>query len=118
MPNLPLKRCSATCPQLVPLGSRCPTCTQAQRQVHRRFHVGGGFYGRRWAKAARRHLAAHPFCVDCLAKGEYTAATEVDHDVPHRGDRRLFWDDSNWRSRCTSHHSAKTAREVGYGGPR
>jgi len=37
----------------------------------------------------------------------------VDHIVPHRGDRALFWDTSNWQPLCKPHHDAKTAREDG-----
>jgi 5-methylcytosine-specific restriction protein A len=35
-------------------------------------------------------------------------ATVVDHQVPHRGDERLFWDERNWRPRCKAHHDQKT----------
>jgi 5-methylcytosine-specific restriction protein A len=24
----------------------------------------------------------------------------VDHIVPHRGDKKLFWDSSNWQALC------------------
>ncbi|MCR8827199.1 HNH endonuclease [Photobacterium sp. TY 1-4] len=43
-------------------------------------------------------------------------ATDVDHITPHKGDRRLFFDQSNWQSLCKSCHSRKTAREVFHGG--
>ena len=69
----------------------------------------------RWKRAARRHLAAHPLCVDCAELGAVTAAAEVDHVVPHRGDRRRFWDRSNWQSLCRTCHSRKTAGEVWHG---
>ena len=67
-------------------------------------------YDRRWAREARRWLAVHPLCVECLAAGETTAAECVDHIVPHRGDRKLFWDRGNWQSLCTRCHGRKTAR--------
>ena len=62
----------------------------------------------------------------CEAIGRITAASVVDHVVPHRlGDaldsadadriaaaRSLFWDSRNWQSLCTAHHnSAKQAAE-------
>jgi 5-methylcytosine-specific restriction protein A len=65
-------------------------------------------YGRRWGKARLRFLAANPSCIDCGAVLEL----EVDHEVPHKGDADLFWDESNWRTRCKTCHSRKTAREV------
>jgi 5-methylcytosine-specific restriction enzyme A len=36
----------------------------------------------------------------------------VDHITPHKGDRQMFWDRSNWQSLCHRCHSRKTAREV------
>jgi 5-methylcytosine-specific restriction protein A len=39
----------------------------------------------------------------CFDKGIVTAAVQVDHVVPHRGDRRLFWDSrGNWQSLCAA----------------
>jgi 5-methylcytosine-specific restriction protein A len=67
-------------------------------------------YTYRWQRESKRFLAQHPLCVDCEAEGQTGLATEVDHEVPHRGDAALFWDRGNWRPRCKPHHSAKTAR--------
>jgi len=46
-----------------------------------------------------------------MKEGCYTKATDVDHIVPHRGDQRLFWDESNWQALCHRHHSIKTRSE-------
>ncbi len=72
-------------------------------------------YTRRWAHARRAYLMdpAHVLCAHCLALGDLTPATEVDHIQPHRGDRRLFWDRANWQPLCKSCHSLKTARDDG-----
>lgn len=51
-----------------------------------------------------------PPCVDCLPLGRVVEATEIDHEVPHRGDQALFWDESNWTPRCKPCHSRKTRR--------
>jgi 5-methylcytosine-specific restriction enzyme A len=68
-------------------------------------------YDARWRKARLAYLAAHPLCVACAKDGRTTAATVVDHIVPHRGDAALFWDAaSNWAALCASHHAQKTAR--------
>lgn len=40
-------------------------------------------------------------------------ATVVDHAAPHRGDRALFWDTSNWQSLCAHCHNVKSACEDG-----
>ena len=47
---------------------------------------------------------------------EEPAATVVkaavgDHITPHRGDQKLFWDRSNWRSLCKQCHDKKTRAE-------
>ena len=64
-----------------------------------------------WQKASKQYLAAHPLCVKCMAEGRYVRATVVDHIVPHRGDKNLFWDRSNWQSLCKAHHDKKTGLE-------
>ncbi|MGM9590559.1 MAG: HNH endonuclease signature motif containing protein, partial [Faecousia sp.] len=40
--------------------------------------------------------------------GRLTPATVVDHIIPHRGDRKLFWDESNWQPLCKDCHNRKT----------
>lgn len=65
-----------------------------------------------WKRARLVFLAAHPLCRDCQSVGLVVAAREVDHIVPHRGDRKLFRDKANWQGLCKSCHSRKTAREV------
>jgi hypothetical protein len=47
----------------------------------------------------------------CEAEGKLTPATVVDHIVPHRGDRRLFWDKTNWQPLCKRCHDVKTLTE-------
>ncbi len=81
-----------------PLGSRDRGRLSAAKRL----------YGRQWRLASQGFLVEHPLCVDCQAEGRVTAATDVDHQIPHRGDLSLFWDRSNWRPRCHSHHSRKT----------
>ena len=70
-------------------------------------------YNYRWVKYSHNYLSAHPLCVICEAKGKTTAATVVDHIVPHKGSQELFWDVSNHQSLCASCHGRKTAREDG-----
>lgn len=62
-------------------------------------------YDWRWHKASRAYLAEHPLCVMCEARGETSAATVVDHVIPHKGDALLFWDRTNWQGLCVTDHS-------------
>jgi 5-methylcytosine-specific restriction endonuclease McrA len=71
-------------------------------------------YGYAWQRARLRYLAAHPFCVRCVAEGitiPVPLATELDHVIPHRGNQALFWDQSNWQPLCKPHHDDKTREE-------
>ncbi|MEP2782315.1 MAG: HNH endonuclease [Pseudoruegeria sp.] len=65
-----------------------------------------------WRRGRKAYLRANPLCVDCAELGVLQQATEVDHIRPHKGDRALFWNKSNWQSNCKSCHSRKTAGEV------
>lgn len=61
-------------------------------------------YDSRWRRYRERFLAENPFCVYCQRLGRVTAATVVDHVVPHRGDRGLFWDPNNHQGLCKPCH--------------
>lgn len=67
-------------------------------------------YNSRWVKAREAWLRKYPLCKECERHGYITAATVVDHIMPHRGDKVLFWDKTNWQSLCKTHHDEKTAK--------
>lgn len=67
-------------------------------------------YDGAWQNARKGYLAKHPLCAECLKSGRYTPATVVDHIIPHRGNKGLFWDADNWQSLCKQCHDRKTAR--------
>lgn len=67
-------------------------------------------YDSKWRNARLGFLRKHPLCVHCHAEGKVGVATEVDHIVPHRGDKKLFWDRKNWQGLCKPHHSRKTGQ--------
>jgi 5-methylcytosine-specific restriction enzyme A len=69
-------------------------------------------YTRRWEKARLAYLRDNPLCVLCLAIGQTTPATVVDHKTAHKGNQELFWSRANWQSLCdTCHSSVKQAEE-------
>lgn len=67
-------------------------------------------YNREWEKESKAFLRLHPLCVECEREGKYMPAQVVDHIIPHRGNKALFWDKSNWQPLCKHHHDQKTAR--------
>jgi 5-methylcytosine-specific restriction protein A len=100
------------CPNTVSEGPYCAEHQAPARHYQRRHYstTPGVNYGRKWGMARLRFLAEHPYCVDCGS----AIHLEVDHDTPHEGDAELFWDQSNWRTRCKPCHSAKTQRETAH----
>jgi 5-methylcytosine-specific restriction endonuclease McrA len=64
-------------------------------------------YDSEWRRAAKAYLAVNPRCAH---PGCTAFATVVDHRVPHRGDKRLFWDRSNWQGLCAHHHNSAKQR--------
>ena len=111
MPYRPKTPCHHPgCPELVEPGrlyceKHLPLHPEVTRQAAKRG------YNRRWQKARKSYLEAHPLCVQCAKQGKYVRATVVDHIVPHRGNQKLFWDQNNWQALCKSCHDKKTLTE-------
>lgn len=94
------------CGKAHPVGERCPQAVARDRERKARHDetrptARERGYDTKWDRARADFLAEHPKCVAC---GE--PATVVDHVVPHRGDRKLFWRRSNWQPLCTRCHSS------------
>lgn len=71
-----------------------------ERNRYRKVSEHQKLYDYRWQQARAVFLLDHPLCIECKKSGKVEPATEVDHVVPHRGDRVLFWDSSNWQALC------------------
>lgn len=98
------------CGKIITHGLRC-VCQvfekrerDARHDKHRPTAAKRG-YGHEWRKARAEYLANHPFCRMCG-----NPATTVDHVIPHRGDKRLFWFRANWQPLCTPCHSSAKQR--------
>jgi 5-methylcytosine-specific restriction endonuclease McrA len=94
------------CGRAHPPGERCERGAAADRERKTRFDAKRPSarqrgYTKEWERERRAFLASHPTCVRC---GD--PATTVDHIRPHRGDERLFWDQSNWQPLCSHCHNA------------
>ena len=108
MPRTPRRPCRFPgCPNLCDSGVYC--------RDHRQYstdHVRGGAdargYNAEWRRARKAFLQKHPLCAECRKNGKLTPATVVDHIIPHRGDRKLFWDENNWQPLCKDCHDRKT----------
>jgi 5-methylcytosine-specific restriction protein A len=93
-------------------GTRCPDCereSKARAEARRPIATDRGYDGE-WRKARGQFLADHPTCASCGAP-----ATVVDHVTPHKGDRALFWERSNWQPLCRACHGRKTNQSDGGG---
>ena len=96
-------------PMHVPAGSRARRLRVLPSDAPTRKTAEQG-YGSEWQTARLYHLADEPFCRACKVKGVVVLATVVDHVRPHRRDRELFWDRTNWQSLCKACHDFKTGR--------
>ena len=90
-------------------------CNQHQDRIRKKDRERGTAhqrgYDHHWEVARREHLELEPLCADHQKRGYIEVATVVDHITPHKGDKKLFWDKSNWQSLCKSCHDRKTATE-------
>jgi 5-methylcytosine-specific restriction protein A len=111
MPNAPARACPRSpCPNMVPCSTHGAKARRRELDQHRGSARARG-YDNRWDKARKTFLGANPLCVHCKAEGRVVAASVVDHVIPHRGDRALFWNPSNLQGLCAPCHARKTARE-------
>jgi 5-methylcytosine-specific restriction protein A len=116
MPNLPRRPCTwSGCTALISgTSSRCERHRKIADRERGTAQERG--YSSAWQKARKAWLAAHPLCAcdDCdEGRKRTTLATVVDHRIPHKGDKALFWDSANWQSMAKACHDRKTAREDG-----
>lgn len=110
MPRKPLKPCKHPgCPELT-AGDYC----EKHIKLHQRPSAKARGYDYKWQKASKKFLKAHPFCEYCKKESRLVKATVVDHITPHRGEQKLFWDESNWQALCKKCHDQKTMTEDRY----
>lgn len=81
-------------------------------------------YGSKWDKERLTFLKANPLCVMCQEQGRVSAATVVDHIIPHKlkeslrsndpvaiaKSQKLFWSRKNWQALCKQHHDSTKQR--------
>jgi 5-methylcytosine-specific restriction endonuclease McrA len=84
------------------------------KKEHRGSSTARG-YGYAWQGAREGFLRAHPLCKMHMDLGRIVSATVVDHIIPHKGDKALFWDRDNWQSLCKLCHDSAKARQEASG---
>lgn len=96
------------CGLRVASGERCPCERRRKAEADaRRLGARERGYDSKWDQERAAFLKANPTCARCSAP-----ATVVDHKVPHKGDRKLFWSRSNWQPLCRPCHDRwKQSRE-------
>jgi len=118
MPRRPPKRCN---------GNGCNNltneryCDQHKRQLRQKQDKKRGTahqrgYTSKWRTVSAAFLKKHPLCEcdECKAGVlRVREATVVDHIVPHKGDKTVFWDRNNWQAMAKKCHDKKTAKEDG-----
>ncbi|KDD10022.1 HNH endonuclease [Bordetella bronchiseptica] len=97
-------------PALATLGTSLPTLQPASWRSGKQTAAQRG-YDYRWQQARAAYLREHPLCCFCVRGGRDVIATVVDHIIPHRGDKALFWDRSNWQGLCVPCHSGTKQRQ-------
>lgn len=104
MPTKPKKPCRHPgCPELIN-GTYC----ELHKKLHTRASAHDRGYDGKWRRLSKLYLQSHPLCIECHRNGRLVEVTVVDHVVPHRGDPKLMWSQSNWRSLCKKCHDTKT----------
>lgn len=108
MPTKPKRPCRYPgCPNLCDKGVYCTDHAEFSADRMRGGAAARG-YNAEWRVERKRFLDKHPLCVECMKQNRLTAATVVDHIIPHRGDMKLFWDRNNWQPLCKDCHDLKT----------
>ncbi len=71
----------------------------------------------RWKSLRARYIKSHPHCECPHHKGKRVPATVVDHIIPHKGDRRLFFSYKNLQAMTKECHDRfkQSQEKGGYG---
>ena len=93
---------------------RGPVSTdEVLRDIPSRPHYHSLYNSGAWGRLRMSVLSEQPVCQRCQHYGITRATSDIDHIIPHKGDRTLFHDRSNLQGLCNECHGWKTAREQG-----
>lgn len=122
MPNKPMKPCAKSmCPNLVngndkyceehkSLENKDKTINKDKRKQYdkERGSAASRGYNYKWQQYSKDFLKRNPKCIRCDEP-----ATVVDHIIPHKGNKELFWARYNHQPLCKQCHDRKTVLEDG-----
>lgn len=101
----------------------CPDCEpqfqKKQKAIKKKYDTRRNPEVKKWTNSARYQKERkffkqkNPFCAKCSTLKKPVIANILDHIQPHKGDYRLFWDQTNWQMLCKRCHDVKTASEDG-----
>lgn len=112
MPTAPKRYC-ANCRAIH--GTECPKQAARQQERQQQYDEQRGTrtergYDNQWLRFAKRFLADHPLCDDCMGQGRIEPAVEVHHKSKLKDFPQLKYDQGNLSGLCKSCHRARTAR--------
>lgn len=113
---MPSKRI-CKCGKLIDIELRmCADCERSNKKRKQAYEKQRGSstergYDAPWRRYRTAFLREHPLCEICLKEDRVTASTVVDHIIPHKGDKKLFWNPKNHQAVCIPCHNRKTASE-------
>jgi len=95
------------CGTRIPSGRRCPCEIKRTKENNAHYEAtrpsaSKRGYDHEWRKARTEYLQQNTQCRMCRQP-----ATLVDHVLPHRGNKRLFWNKANWQPLCTHCHASR-----------
>jgi len=72
-------------------------------------------YDWRWRQYSKQYRVENPLCVcdECKERVVPLPSEVVDHIKPHKGNIKLFWDETNHQAMAKVCHDKKTVREDG-----
>src|SRR5579872_3300163 len=115
MPSAPPRACSdRPCPNFAEAGCHGRYREHAKAKGRARGTTTQRGYDSTYERLMRMVLAEEPLCRECLKVGLVEASAQCDHIIPIRVRPDLRLVRSNLQGLCTSHHSAKTAKENGW----
>jgi 5-methylcytosine-specific restriction protein A len=85
---------------------RCARHARTQDMSRDNYEARHWYYTKAWRVLRALTLAKDPVCRAC----RLAPSIDVDHIVPHRGDRARFFDGTNLQGLCVECHSKKTQR--------